>query len=180
MKNVLLYACAIFLFSCQKEIIVANSTKEKPSEVVKPDPAPEPAPEPEPEPEPESETVYLRDLPNHFTSQNHFKLIKVYTDDATLWESIPEWLKDDVHTLNDFGDGSIESTSSCPENPFTTIARNWSAFADDEGVKLTWVDLQYEPVTFIIKSINVGSSFTVFYSREGVKTYLQFAIVTQN
>jgi hypothetical protein len=181
MKTVLLFACAIFLLSCQKEVFLPHEVKEDPKEVVIPEPQPEPEPEPEPEPlpEPESETVYLRDLPNHFTSQNHFKLIKVYSDNADLWESTPEWVKDDVHTMNDFGDGSIESTNACPQNSFESITQNWTAYADDQGVRLTWVDLEYEPVTFIIKSINVGKSFTVYYSRDGVKTYLQFAIVAE-
>jgi hypothetical protein len=181
MKAVLLYACAIFLFtSCQKEVLFPQQIKEEPNEVVipEPEPDPEPVPEPEPEPqlEPESEEIYLRDLPNHFTSQNHFQLVKVYTDAADQWENTPEWLKDDVHTMNDFGDGSIESSTSCPENPFTSVTQNWTAYAENDGVKLTWVDLNYEAVTFTIKSINVGKSFTVYYTKDGVKTYLQFVL----
>ena len=182
MKTVLLFLCTIILISCQKEVLVPQQVKEDPHEVVVPDPEPEPEPQPEPEPElePESEAVYLRDLPNHFTSQNHFRLVRVYTDEADLWESTAGWLKDDVHTMNDFGDGSIESTDACPENPFTSVTENWSAYADDTGVKLTWVDLSYQPVTFTFKSINVGKSFTVFYLKDGVKTYLQFGLIVNN
>jgi hypothetical protein len=183
MKTVLLFACAIFMLSCQKEVLLPQQVKEDPHEVVipepEPEPEPQPEPEPEPQPEPESEEVYLRDLPNHFTSQNHFKLIKVFTDEASLWENTAAWLKDDVHTMNDFGDGSIESSNACPDNPFTSLSENWTAYADDSGVKLTWVDLQYQPVTFTFKSINVGKSFTVFYTKDGVRTYLQFALVAQ-
>lgn len=177
MKTVLLFVCAILMLSCQKEVLLPQQVKEDPHQVVTPEPEPEPKPAPDPQPEPESEEVYLRDLPNHFTSQNHFHLIKVYTDNADLWDNTSAWLKDDVHTMNDFGDGSIESTNPCPENPFTTVTENWTAYADDSGVKLTWVDLLYQPVTYTIKSINVGKSFTVFYEKDGVKTYLQFALV---
>jgi len=180
MKTVLFYACLIFLISCQKEVLLPNQVKE-PSEVVTPDPEPEPEPQPEPEPEPqpepESETIYLRDLPNHFVAQNHFKLAKVYTDDSDLWEDTQSWSKDDIHTFNDFGDGSIESTKACPDNPFTSISQSWTAYADNEGVKLTWVDLEYEPVIFTMKSILLGKSFTVFYVKEGRKIYLNFEIV---
>lgn len=179
MKTVLLFACAILMMSCQKEVLFPQQVKEGPHEVVITEPAaPEPQPAEEPQPEPESQNVYLSDLPNHFNSQHHFHLINVYTDDADLWEGTPAWLKDDVHTMNDLGDGSIESISACPDNPFTSISQNWTAYADDDGVRLTWVDLQYQPVTFTFKSINVGRSFTVFYSRDGVRTYLQFAVQT--
>lgn len=177
MKTVLLFACAIFMLSCQKEVLLPQEVKEEPQEVVIPKPAPEPQPEPEPQLEPETEEVFLRDLPNHFTSQNHFQLVKVYTDNADLWESTAAWLKDDIHTMNDFGDGSIESSNACPDDPFTTVTENWTAYADDSGVKLTWVDLTYQPVIFTFKSINVGKSFTVYYDIDGVKTYLQFALV---
>ena len=181
------------MLSCQKEVIFPQQVKEEPHQVVvpkaEPEPAPQPDPEPEPEPqpapdpepqiEPESEQVYLRDLPYHFTSEHHYQLVKVYTDEADQWNGTPAWLKDDVHTMNDMGDGSIESTDACPENPFTSVAEHWTAFRNDAtGVKLTWVDLAYQPVTFTIKSINVGKSFTVFYLKDGVKTYLQFAQVS--
>jgi hypothetical protein len=196
MKTVLLFACAIFMLSCQKEVVFPTQVKEEPHQVVvpeepepdpepepQPEPDPEPAPQPEPEPqlEPESEQVYLRDLPYHFTSQHHYHLVKVYTDEADQWDITPGWLKDDVHTMNDMGDGSIESTNACPENPFTSIAQRWTAYRDATiGVKLTWVDLAYQPVTFTIKSINVGKSFTVFYLKDGVKTYLQFALAANS
>lgn len=198
MKTVLLFACAIFMLSCQKEVVFPQQVKEEPHQVVVPEPKPEPEPEPEPQPqpepepapepqpepepqlEPESEEIFLSDLPNHFTTQNHFQLVKVYTDQADQWNSTAAWLKDDVHTMNDFGDGSIESTNACPENPFTSVSQNWTAYADETGVKLTWVDLAYQPVTFTIKSINVGKSFTVFYLKDGVKTYLQYALVANN
>jgi hypothetical protein len=196
MKTVLLFACAIFMLSCQKEVFLPQEVKKEPHQVVtpepepkpepQPDPEPEPAPEPEPQPEPEvqlepeSEQVYLRDLPNHFISQNHFHLVRVYTDEADQWDNTAAWLKDDVHTMNDFGDGSIESTEACPENQFTSVAQNWTAYADETGVKLTWVDLAYQPVIFTFKSINIGKSFTVYYLKDGVKTYLQFALISAN
>lgn len=182
MKTVLLFVCVTFLLSCQKEVLLPQQVKEDPHEVVVPEPAPEPAPQPEPEPqlEPESDLVYLRDLPYHFNTQHHYRIVKVYTDEADLWSITPAWLKDDVHTMFDMGDGSIESTDACPDDSFTSSSQHWTAYRKDGGVKLTWVDLSYQPVIFTFKSINVGKSFTVYYSRDGVKTYVQFALVKDN
>jgi hypothetical protein len=185
MKTLLLYACAVLFVSCQKEVILPNQVKEQPHEVVIPEPQPQPEPEDEPDPIPDpppgeiSETVYLRNLPLVFNSENHYKLVKVYTDDYDMWEKIPSWAKDDIHTFNDMGDGMIESPGSvCPENPFTSIDQPWTAYVDDEGVRLTWVDATYEQTTYVLVKANAGVSFKAYYIKNGVKVYMEFKVTS--
>ena len=186
MKTVLLYVCAIFLLSCQKEVLLPHEVKEEPKEVIVPEPQPETEPEPEPEPieEPDpapgeiSESVFLRNLPLVFNSQNHYKLVKIYTSESNLWEQTPSWAKDDVHTFNDMGDGVIESTDACPSNPFTSIAQNWTAFVDEEGVRLTWVDAEYNATTYVLVKATHGVSFKAYHTVNGVKIYSEFKVVS--
>ena len=188
MKTVLLYACALFFISCQKEVIIPKSVKETPHVVI-PEPEPEPAPEPEPEPNTDtipdpppgeiSETVYLRNLPAVFNSQNHYKLVKIYTDQVDMWDKTPTWAKDDIHIFNDMGSGSIESVGeSCPENPFSVIQQNWSAYIDDMGVRLTWVDTKYKPATFVLVKANAGVSFKAYQVVDGTKIYFEYQVVS--
>jgi hypothetical protein len=173
MKTVLLCACTIFLLSsCQKEILLPSDKDQNPHEVVVPEP------EPEPEPDPISETIYLRNLPELFNSQKHYRLAKTYTDTADLWKTTPQWAKDDVHTFNDFGDGTIESTESCPDNPFTVLPQNWTAYADEEGIKLTWVDIEYNPATYTLVSAIAETSFKAYRVVNNVKIYYEFQLIT--
>jgi hypothetical protein len=178
MKTVLLYACALFILSsCQKEIeFPPENIQEEPAEIVLPEPQPEPEPEPEPAAEPVSETVYLRNVPELFNSQKHYKLAKMYTDTTDLWETVPSWAKDDIHTFNDFGDGTIESTESCPHNSFNILSQNWTAYADDEGIKLTWVDIEYQPVTYMLVSAIANTSFKAYRVVNNVKIYFEFQL----
>lgn len=182
MKAIVLYACAIiFLCSCQKEVFVPQPVKVAPEHAEKPEAEPEPEPEtsPEPELEPETEEFYLRDFPNHFTAEHHYRLVRMYTDAKDLSDSLPLWAKDDIHTFNDFGDGTIVSTKVCPEAPFSVRSENWSAYGDEVGIRLTWVDVNYNPVTYVVKSMNTGKSFTVYEMKDEEKIYLQFALVSE-
>ncbi|HUQ66274.1 MAG TPA: hypothetical protein VM101_08970 [Flavitalea sp.] len=187
MKTILLYTCAVILISCQKEVILPNQVKEQPHEVVIPEPQPEQEPNPEAEPDPIpdpppgeiSQTVYLRNLPLVFNSQNHYKLAKIYTENYDLWQKTPSWVKDDIHTFNDMGDGIIESPgAACPDKPFNSIAQQWSAYVDDEGVRLTWVDCDYQETSFILVKANAGVSFKAYYIKNDVKIYLEFRVVS--
>jgi hypothetical protein len=183
MKTVLLYVFAIFLISCQKEIIQPQHVKEQPAEVVVPEPEETPEPEPEvsldPPPGTISESVYLRNLPNVFNSDIHYKLSKIYTSDINLWNKTASWVKDDVHTFGSYGDGEIVSTSNCPEHPFSTMEQNWTAFGDAEGIKLTWVDQNYNPATYILVYAIAGKMFKASRVVDGETIYYEFKATSE-
>lgn len=193
MKTVALYAFVLTLLtSCQKEIFLPETVKEPSKEVKIPDFQVDPEPEPEPEPEPApnepdpldpppgeiSESVYLRNLVLVLNEESHYRVSRVYTDQMNLWLKTPSWSKDDVHTFGFMGTGRIESTvTSCPDNPFTILEQNWTAYADGEGVKLSWVDAEYNPVVYTLVYAVPGERFKAFRIINGVKTYFMFEIV---
>ena len=190
MKTTVLFACAIILLtSCQKEIFLPLTVKEEPKEVKIPEPEPEPEPEPDPVPElPDpldppagqiSESVYLRNLVLVFNEESRYRISRIFTDKMSLWLKTPEWSKDDIHTFGFMGSGKIESKSvACPAKPFAVLDQQWTAYADNEGVKLTWVDADYNPVTYTLVYAVPGKCFKAFRIINGVKTYFMFEITS--
>ncbi|MBL7698236.1 MAG: hypothetical protein JNK79_08765 [Chitinophagaceae bacterium] len=189
MKTVMLYACVlIFLTSCQKEIFLPETVKEGPKEIKIPDLQLNPKPEPEPAPgQPDpldpppgevSESVYLSNLVEVLNEESHYRISRVFTDKMNLWLKTPEWSKDDVHTFGFMGSGKIESKGAAfPDNPFTVLEQNWTAYADADGVKLTWVDAKYNPVTYTLVYAVPGKCFKAFRTISGEKTYFMFEII---
>lgn len=185
MKTVLLYVCVIFLISCQKEIIQAPTVKEQPAEVVIPEPPQEPEqPEDElkdsldPAPGTVSESVYLRNLPLSFNSNYHYKLAKIYTSESNMWADTPDWLKDDIHTLGDYGNGTIESVTASPNNSFTNMEAHWSAYVEDNQIKLDWVDQDYNSATYTLVYAVPGVKFKASRTIDGETIYYVFETTT--
>lgn len=165
MRTIIFFACIFFLSSCQKEIIlpIVREESKPPVQIVEPDS--EVAPE----------EIFLYKIPEILNSQKQYKLVGYYTDKEDLWSEIPEWVKDDVHIFHDMGDGLIKSENeACPSDPFTSKELKWQAFADDEGVKLNWVDIQYKATTFFISSIKAVTTFTVYQVKDTIKIYSVF------
>lgn len=191
MKAIALFVCAIILFtSCQKEIFLPETAQTDPTEVnvpTEPQPEPEPAPEPEPEPEDPnldpapgeiSESVYLRNLRFFLNSDFHYKISRVYTDKMNLWLTRPEWSKDDIHTFGNAGSGVIESVvMDYPANPFKHLNQKWTAYAEEDGIKLSWVDDNYHPVTYTLVYAVPGKCFKAFHVVDGIKIFVMFTIV---
>ena len=138
------------------------------------------APEP-PEvviPEPEQENVSLRELPNFFSSDKHYRLEKHFSKTEDLWEKVPVWAKDDIYIFDKTGKGWINSNGViCPQDPFASKEQNWKAYADDEGIKFEWVDLYYKRIIYTFLAVKASESFTVYYKQNDIKIYSKFVLV---
>ncbi|RYZ34013.1 MAG: hypothetical protein EOP49_35045 [Sphingobacteriales bacterium] len=97
-----------------------------------------------------------------------------------LWLTRPEWSKDDIHTFGNGGSGIIESTvMDYPANPFRQLNQKWMAYAEEDGVKLSWVDDNYRAVTYTLVYAVPGKCFKAYRIVDGEKVFVMFKVSTE-
>jgi hypothetical protein len=104
-----------------------------------------------------------------FLQVNSFQLTKYYSDSAIdyidddsvvksetdLWAYVSTWLKDDTYTFGSDGNVTIhQNANKHPSDSSETLTRPYEVSADDDGVKISFLTNDYEPLDYRLESFS--------------------------
>jgi hypothetical protein len=104
-----------------------------------------------------------------FLQVNSFQLTKYYSDSAIdyidddsvvmsetdLWAYVSTWLKDDTYTFSTDGNVTIQQNANKhPSDSSETLTRPYEVTADDDGVKISFLTNDYEPLDYRLESFS--------------------------
>ena len=137
--------------------------------------------------EPPREVIY-KEEPSQEVMQSEFapmlrdfsqyKITEYYSVKKNLWSELPIWVKDDISVFNRSGQGWVEANES--QNPsivFEKAEKNWKLFADDEGLKLKWVDVNYNDIEYTVAAYEKGKSFTLAKKVNDLKVFFTYTFL---
>jgi hypothetical protein len=171
MKALNYIAAFLLLSSCQKEIVLpeTNFTKiidEQPKEVVyREDP---------------SELVLMRDFAPMLWDKKEYKITEYYSVKEDLWNELPNWIKDDVYTFEQYGKGWV--AADLVQNPaicFETIQKKWELYSEGEILKLDWLNEHYEPATYSVVTYKSEESFTLSSTVNDSKVFFTYTLTAK-
>jgi len=172
MKALTSIALVLLLCSCQKEIMFPPEPEVV---IVKEDPPKEVVYRAEP-----SQQIIMSEFAPMLWEKKQYTITEYYSVKKDLWNDLPIWVKDDVYTFQEFGDGWVDAgTIQNPAVSFETIKKPWQLYGDteDNKIKLAWLNDNYESKTYSLVAYEIEKSFTLCYKVNDSKVFITYTLV---
>jgi len=169
MKALTSIALMLLLCSCQKEIMFPAEPE---TVIVKEQPQQANYRE-----EP-TQQVRLSEFGPMLWGHKQYTLTEFYCVKKDLWSTLPEWIKDDVFTVDE--SAGITINANLIQNPavsFETLQKPWQLYAKDNEMKLDWVDENYDPKTYSVVAYDTEKSFTLCSKVNDSKVFITYTLI---